>query len=101
MLFLVNNFLTVILSVNGYWFDEQSGVFTVIPAEAGVQGIQLITFWIALTLHCVSRPPPSRGKARGNDEGYKLKLPGPWIKYKCGGMKIIARSFVFSTDAFL
>ena len=91
MLFLVNNFLTAILIVNGYWLDEQSGVFTVIPAEAGVQGIQLITFWIALTLHCVSR-------LRGNDEGYKLKLPGPWIKYKCGGMKIIARSFVFSSD---
>ena len=68
------------------------GVFTVIPAEAGIQGIQLITFWIALKLHFVPR-------LRGNNEGYKLKLPDPWIKYKCAGMKIIARSFVFSSGA--
>ena len=69
------------------------GIFTVIPAEAGIQGIQLITFWIALTLHCVSR-------LRGNDEGYKLKLPDPWIKYKCAGMKIIARFSAFSSGVY-
>ncbi len=49
------------------------GVFTVIPAQAGIQGIQLIAFWIAQKLHCVSR-------LRGNDEGYKLKLPDPKFK---------------------
>ena len=55
------------------------GVFTVIPAKAGIQGIQLITFWIALTLHHVSRPRLNTipGQARGNDEGFKLKLPDP------------------------
>jgi len=43
------------------------GVFDVIPAKAGIQGIYLIAFWIAQKLHCVSRPLPSKGQARGND----------------------------------
>ena len=41
------------------------GVFNVIPSQAGIQSIQLTAFWIALTLHCVSR-------LRWNDEGFKL-----------------------------
>ncbi len=69
------------------------GVFTVIPAETGIQGIQLITFWIALKLHFVPR-------LRGNNEGYKLKLPDPWIKYKCAGMKIYRHVFRFFQRRF-
>ena len=39
-------------------------------AGAGIQGIQLTAFWIALALLYVPR-------LRGNDEGFKLKLPDP------------------------
>jgi hypothetical protein len=48
------------------------GGFSVIPAQAGIQAIQLIASWIAQKRHFVSHPPPSRGQARGNEEGRVL-----------------------------
>ena len=48
------------------------GFLGVIPAQAGIQGIQLTVFWIALTLLYVHR-------LRGNDEGFKLTTPRPLI----------------------
>jgi hypothetical protein len=43
------------------------GIFDVMPAEAGIQGFKLTAFWIALPLHCVSRPRPTlyRGRHAG------------------------------------
>ena len=49
---------------------SHQGDFNVIPAQAGIQGIQLTAFWIALTLYYVPR-------LRGNDKGFKLKLLDP------------------------
>jgi len=52
------------------FFLSHRSVFNVIPAQAGIQSIQLIAFWIAQKLHSVSR-------LRGNDEGFKRKLTDP------------------------
>jgi len=35
---------------------RRQDVYNVIPAKAGIQNIQLIAFWIAQKLHCVSAP---------------------------------------------
>ena len=38
-------------------------VFTVIRAQARIQGIKLFTSWIARKLHCVSRPRLNTNRA--------------------------------------